>query len=373
MAAKSALFQPIKIGNTQLDHRVVLAPLTRFRSDEHHIPTALQEEYYTQRATKGGLLITEATFISPTAGAYPGAPGIYNNAQIEAWKKITDAVHAKGGIIYLQLWHVGRATASVILPNNVLPVSASPIAMSGRNNYSRKPYEVPHPLTVDEIASIVQDYAQAAKNAIAAGFDGVEIHAANGYLIDQFTNTNSNARTDQYGGSIENRTRFALEVVDAVTKSIAAERVGIRLSPWSEANGVLDATPYDTWGYLVGQLQERHSKMAYIHMIEPRDDFSRRTRNDTVNSLDPFRSIWKGTFLSAGGYTTNPTLAADIADRTGNLIVFGRAFIANPDIVERLRNGWPLTPYNRKTFYSRGAVGYTDYPFYDPASAKAKI
>ncbi|KAI9495763.1 12-oxo-phytodienoic acid-like protein [Zychaea mexicana] len=372
MASNSALFQPIKIGKTQLDHRVVLAPLTRFRSDENHVPTALQQEYYAQRATKGGLLISEATFISPTAGAYPGAPGIYSKMQVEGWKPVTDAVHAKGGVIYLQLWHVGRVTASAILPNNVLPVSASPIAMKGRNMYSKKDNEVPHALTVEEIQSVIKNYAQAAKNAIAAGFDGVEIHGANGYLIDQFTNSCSNKRMDQYGGSIENRTRMALEVVKAVTDAVGAERVGIRLSPWSEANQIYDDTPYDTWGYLVEQLQARHGKMAYIHMVEPRDDFSRRTRNDTANSLDPFRRVWKGTFLSAGGYTTNPQLAAKIADETGNLIVFGRAFIANPDIVERLKNGWPLTKYNRKTFYSQGAVGYTDYPFYDPATSSTK-
>ncbi|KAG2227074.1 hypothetical protein INT45_003804 [Circinella minor] len=368
MTSNSALFRPIKVGNSQLEHRVVLAPLTRFRSDENHVPTDLQREYYSQRSTKGGLLISEATFINPYAGAYPGAPGIYNQEQIEGWKKVTSAVHEKGGIIYLQLWHVGRATTSVILPNNALPVSSSPVAMKGRNNYSKKEYEVPHALTVEEIQLILKDYAQAAKNAIAAGFDGVEIHGANGYLLDQFLNDNLNKRTDQYGGSIENRARFHLEAVNAVTNAIGAERVGIRLSPWSEANGISDSTPYETWGYLVNELQKNHSNMAYIHMIEPRDDFSRRTRNDTANSLDPFRRIWKGVFFSAGGYTTNPQLAARIADETGNLIVLGRAFIANPDIVERLKNGWPLNKYNRKTFYSNGPVGYTDYPFYDPSS-----
>lgn len=231
--SQSVLFQPIKVGNHQLEHRVVLCPLTRCRADVNHVPTDLMKEYYTQRTTKGGLLITEATFISPTAGAYPQVPGIYNEEQVAAWKKITDAVHAKGGIIYLQLWHVGRATSSKLLPDGKQPVSASAVAIQGPNLLGDE-YEVPHPLSVEEIAEIVQDYVKASENAIRAGFDGVEIHSANGYLLDQFINTSSNKRTDQYGGSIENRARFTLEVVDAVTKAIGHNRTGIRFSPWSE-------------------------------------------------------------------------------------------------------------------------------------------
>ncbi|KAI8137294.1 hypothetical protein BJV82DRAFT_525495 [Fennellomyces sp. T-0311] len=369
MASTSALFEPIKVGNNQLEHRVVLAPLTRFRCDENHVPTDLVEEYYTQRTTKGGLLITEATFITPTAGAYPGAPGIYTESQIEAWKKVTASVHAKGGFIYLQLWHVGRATLSVFLPEGVKPVSSSEIAIQGNNPFTGGDFEVPHALTIEEIAQIQQDYAQAAKNAIAAGFDGVEIHSANGYLLDQFINTSSNKRTDAYGGSIENRTRFTLETVKSVADAIGAERVGIRLSPWSEFQDMKDDTPYDTWGYIVDQLQENHPNLAYLHMIEPRDDFSRKTQKDTVNTLDPFRAKWKGTFMSAGGYTTDPSLASQVADKTGNLIAIGRAFIANPDIVHRLKNGLPLTKYNRDTFYTPGPVGYTDYPFAEETQA----
>ncbi|KAJ8657244.1 hypothetical protein O0I10_007060 [Lichtheimia ornata] len=363
MVSSSALFSPIQLGASKLQHRVVLAPLTRFRSDDNHVPTELNKEYYTQRATPGGLLITEATFISPTSGLYPHAPGIYTQEQINAWKSITDAVHAKQGVIYLQLWHVGRASSKIFM-NGHTPDSASAIPISGTSLFTGKEWEVPHALTVEEIKGIVGDYAQAAKNAIEAGFDGVEIHSANGYLLDQFINTSSNKRTDEYGGPIENRTRFTLEVVDAVTNAIGAERVGIRFSPWSEFQDMVDEIPYDTWGYLVSQLQEKHSDMAYIHMIEPRDDFSRKTKNDTANTLDPFRKVWKGAFISAGGYTTNPALAQKVAEETGNLVAIGRAFIANPDIVERLRNGWPLTKYNRDTFYSPGAVGYTDYPFY---------
>ncbi|KAI8141983.1 hypothetical protein BJV82DRAFT_714451 [Fennellomyces sp. T-0311] len=363
MPSTSALFKPIKIGNIQLEHRVVLAPLTRFRNDKNHVPTALQQEYYTQRATNGGLLISEATFVSPMSGGYPGAPGIYDDEMIRGWKKITDAVHAKGGFMYLQLWHVGRATGSALLPNHARPVSASTIAIRGPNIYTGgSDFEVPHALTIEEIAQTIQDYVQAAKNAIAAGFDGVEIHAANGYLPDQFLNSASNNRTDQYGGSIENRARFILELVDALSQ-VGIERVGIRLSPWSEFHDVKDDTPYETWGYLIDKLQERHPNMAYIHMIEPRDDFKERSVIDTVNTLDPFRAKWKGTFISAGGYTTKPTLAAEIADKTGNMIAIGRAFIANPDLVHRLKHDLPLNKYNRATFYTGGPVGYIDYPF----------
>ncbi|KAI8145190.1 hypothetical protein BJV82DRAFT_605238 [Fennellomyces sp. T-0311] len=370
MSSTSALFKPIKIGSTQLEHRIVLAPLTRRRSDKNHVPTTLQQEYYAQRATKGGMLITEGVLISPMAGGYRGAPGIYSDQMIQGWKKITDAVHAKGGFIYMQLWHVGRATGSVLLPNNAQPVSASPIAIKGPNTHTDgSDFEVPHALTVEEIAETVQDYVQAAKNAITAGFDGVEIHGANGYLLDQFINSISNQRTDQYGGSIANRARFILETVAAVSQSIGAERVGIRMSPWSEFQDVEDETPYETWGYIIDKLQEHHPDLAYVHMVEPRDDFARKTRNDTVNSLDPFRAKWKGTFISAGGYTTNPALAAQVADKTGNMIAIGRAFIANPDLVYRLKHGLPLNKYNRATFYSEGPVGYTDYPFAEEVEA----
>ncbi|KAI9318001.1 hypothetical protein BX666DRAFT_1933769 [Dichotomocladium elegans] len=364
MVAESSLFRSIKVGKAKLKHRIVLAPLTRFRADENYIPTDLQVEYYSQRTTDGGLLISEATPITFLAGGYPHVPGIYNKDQIQGWKKITDAVHAKGGVFYMQLWHMGRASDSALLDGH-RPVSASAIAISGNHPLTGKPYEIPQPLTVDEIKAIVQDYAQAAKNAVAAGCDGVEIHSANGYLPDQFINSASNKRTDEYGGTIENRTRFTLEIVDAVTAAIGDERTAVRFSPWSEFQDVRDDTPYETWGYMIDRLQKRHPNLAYIHMIEPRDDFSRTTKNDTVNSLDPFRAIWKGPFISAGGYTTHPDLAAKVADETGNLIAIGRAFIANPDIVERMKNGWPLTKYNRDTFYTPGPVGYTDYPTYE--------
>lgn len=360
--SNAALFTPIKIGKYELKHRVVLAPLTRFRADENAVPTDLMVEYYEQRATEGGLLITEATFITHKAGSYPGAPGIYSKEQIAGWKKVTDAVHAKGGVIFLQLWHIGRAAHSQHIGEQ--PVSSSDISIKG-DDLAGNPYEKPRALTIPEIKSIVQDYKNAASNAIEAGFDGVQIHSANGYLLDQFINTSCNNRTDIYGGSIENRCRLPLEVVDAVVETVGAERTAIRFSPWSGFQDIEDATPYETWGYLVKSLQEKHSDLAFVDMIEPRADFCIDSYDEKQpDSLDPFRKEWKGPFISAGGYTYNTQSAFDVAEKTGNLIGFGRLFISNPDLVERLRNGWPLEKYDRNTFYAGGPAGYTDYPFY---------
>ncbi|KAL0075071.1 hypothetical protein J3Q64DRAFT_1667478 [Phycomyces blakesleeanus] len=372
----TALFTPIKVGASLLKHRVVLAPLTRLRADANHVPVPLMTEYYQQRASEGGLLVAEGTFIAEDAGVYPSTPGIYNDTQIEAWKNVTKAVHNKGGSIYLQLWHVGRATASIWIPGNKVPVSASAIAINGKNTAGMV-YEAPRALEVEEISQLTQTYADAAKNAISAGFDGVEIHGANGYLIDQFLNTSSNVRTDQYGGSIENRTRFALEVVESVSKAVGEERTAIRLSPWSGFQDMKDDTPYETWGYLVNQLQERHPNLAYLHFIEPRDDFidggnptADRTKVVENDSIEPFRKAWKGPFITASGYTTTPTRAFETAEKLENTLVsFGRSFIANPDLPLRLKNDWPLNKYDRSTFYTSGSVGYTDYPFYNPGTA----
>ncbi|KAI8888870.1 FMN-linked oxidoreductase [Backusella circina FSU 941] len=358
-----AIFTPLKIGNYELKHRVVMAPLTRFRSDSKRIPTDLMKEYYTQRATSGGLLITEATFISKTAGSFTGAPGIFTDDQIKKWKTITDSVHEKGGIFFCQLWHLGRADSS-LQNGGHKPVSASDIPISGVDRYGN-PHDTPHPLTVPEIKDIIQDYRQAAVNAIEAGFDGVEIHAANGYLLDQFINTSSNRRTDTYGGSIENRCRFTLEVVKAISDAIGPEKTAIRFSPWSEFQDMEDATPYETWGYLVATLQNTIPNLSYLHFVEPRvnhriDEYSK----SKVDTLDSFRKEWKGSFISAGSYTLDVKGAFKCAESTGNLIAFGRLFIANPDLVERLQNDSPLNKYDRSTFYTHEAKGYTDYPFY---------
>ncbi|KAI9253864.1 hypothetical protein BDA99DRAFT_486118 [Phascolomyces articulosus] len=365
----SALFNPIQIGTHTLEHRIVLCPLNRRRCNEQYAPTDSMVKYYQQRTTPGGLVIGEATMVSATAGAYPFAPGIYTEHQIAQWHKVTDAIHGKKGIVFLQIRHAVRASTTQFLPPGAKLVSASTIPVPGHNELGND-FEIPHALTKQEINDIVNDFVQAAKNAIAAGFDGVEIHGANGksYLLDQFLNSSSNIRTDVYGGSIENRARFTLQVVKAVTGAIGVERTAIRFSPWSEFLGMEDEKPYETWSYLVNQLEQDYPSMAYIHFIEPRDDFSRKTKNDTQNSLNPFRKLWSGPFISAGGYTTKPDLAFEVASKTGNLIAFGRSFIANPDLVERLKHDWPLNPYNRATFYKGGDEGYINYPFYNSAT-----
>ncbi|CAO3596137.1 unnamed protein product [Absidia cylindrospora] len=359
------LLSPIKIGEHTLEHRVVLAPLTRFRNSDNGVIQDRVVEYYTQRATKGGLLITEATVISPAADGYKYAPGIYKDDQVEGWRKVTDAVHAKGGIIYSQLWHVGRATHSSHLPNNVLPVAPSPIAIKGKGLFGDE-FEVPHALTVDEIQTTIQDFVNAAKNAMKAGFDGVEIHGANGYLVDAFINTSSNTRTDEYGGSIENRSRFALELVDAVAEAVGANKTAIRFSPWSGFQDMEDATPVETWSYLTQQIQTKHSDLAYLHFVESREGGHSDDVLQEHESLEPFRNIWQGPFITSGGFTDPKKAIQRCEDSPNNLISFGRIFIANPDLVERIRNDWPLNKYHRPTFYTHGNEGYIDYPFYTP-------
>ncbi|KAG1106171.1 hypothetical protein G6F42_016854 [Rhizopus arrhizus] len=322
-AATKAIFSPIKVGNNNLKHRVVLAPLTRFRASFEAVPSPLQVEYYKQRATEGGFMITEGTFIHRLAGGYVQAPGIYNQEQIDAWRKVTSVVHEKGAFIYLQLWHIGRVGASNLNPNNEKPVGPSAITVTGSNFYG-------------------------------AGCDGVEIHSANGYLLDQFINSGSNKRTDIYGGSIENRTRFALQVVDAIAGAIGAERTAIRFSPGSSYQDMEDDT-----------LQQNHPNLSYLHFIEARSGYRQDHYVNSEDSLEPYRKIWKGPFISASGYSTNLEHAFHLAEKTGNLISFGRAYIANPDLVERLRNGWELNKYDRSTFYAHDAHGYLDYPFYN--------
>ncbi|KAG4074212.1 hypothetical protein HA402_015515 [Bradysia odoriphaga] len=366
--SRPALLSPIKIGDRTLDHRIVLAPLTRLRNTEQGVPQDHCIEYYKQRATKNGLLISEATFISPATDGFKFAPGIYTDQQIEGWKKVVDAVHAKEGVIYLQLWHLGRAVSSKDLPPGKYPVSSSAVAISGTGIFGTQ-YEVPHALTVDEIQDTIRDYATAAKNSIKAGFDGVEIHGAHGYLIDQFINTSSNVRTDQYGGSIENRARFALEVVDAVVEAVGINRVAIRFSPWFNFLDMKDDTPLETWSYLTEQLQAKHSGLSYIHFSVPRQlELGEFMYQDNVSSsLNPFRKIWKGPFIATGGFLESKTALDHCEKFPNDLIGFGRTFIANPDLVDRIRHGLPFNKYIRSTFYTHGIEGYTDYPFYSPA------
>jgi 2,4-dienoyl-CoA reductase-like NADH-dependent reductase (Old Yellow Enzyme family) len=348
------LFKPIQLGNKTLKHRVAMAPLTRFRADDNHVPTDLSTTYYDQRASDGGLIITEATFISEEAGHYPNVPGIWSNDQIKAWKKITDAVHAKGGIIYLQLWHLGRADG---VPN----VSASAIALTAEQG---KEPNVPRALETSEIPRIVEQYKQAALNSIEAGFDGVEIHAANGYLLDQFLQSNSNKRTDKYGGSAENRARIVLETIHAVTNAVGEDRTGVRFSPYSHFQEMHDANPVETFSVVTQSIQDRFPNLSYLHFVEPRISGDNDTSPDSALSLKPFHDIWTGVFLRAGGLTLQSAVAA-AEEHEKNVLVFGRAFLANPDLPLRLKNEWELNRHNRDTFYvNKSPIGYIDYPFY---------
>jgi len=362
-----SLFSPLKVGRYQLRHRVVLAPLTRMRAAKPSLaPRALNAEYYAQRATAGGLLIAEASPVMASGFGSPGVPGIYSQAQVVGWREVVDAVHAKGGIIFLQLWHVGRVSHSSFQPGGVLPVapSAVPIAdlKTGAADGKAVPYETPRALETSEIPGIVEAYRQGAKNALEAGFDGVEIHGANGYLIEQFLQSHTNLRTDQYGGSIENRTRFLMEVTKAVVEVWGADRVGVRLSPYGVANGSGEPDPMPLYTHAIKQLDPLG--LAYLHFIEPRSSGAGRAEVNHQNvpsAMVLFRPLWSGILITAGGFT-GETAEAAIADGYADAIAFGRIFISNPDLPRRLQRGYPLTPYNRATFYGGDAAGYTDYP-----------
>ncbi|TBU61591.1 NADH:flavin oxidoreductase/NADH oxidase [Dichomitus squalens] len=355
-----ALFSPIQVGDLKLAHRVVLAPLTRFRNDDAHVPTDLGVEYYSQRASvPGTLLITEATFISPEASGLPNAPGIWSNAQVAAWKKIVDAVHAKGSYIYLQLWAVGRTARPAVLHEEFpdVPFAApSPIALS------TQPEAVPRELTKEEIKKFVQQHAVAAKNAVeGAGFDGVEVHGANGYLVDQFLQDVSNKRTDEYGGSLENRARFGLEVIDAVVKAVGATKSAIRLSPWSTYQDMHIDDPIPQFTYFVEQLKQRHPQLAFVHVASPKIPGSIGPKDES--QVDFIHKIWApGAVITTGGYDRESGIKA--AEETGQLIGYGTKFLANPDLPFRLRENLPLNPPDFETFYTRlSPKGYIDYPF----------
>ncbi|KAI0088267.1 FMN-linked oxidoreductase [Irpex rosettiformis] len=354
------LFTPAKVGDITTQHRVVLAPLTRLRADDKHVPTDLIVEHYAERAAvRGTLLITEATFIAPQAGGVAMVPGIWSQEQIAGWKKVVDAVHERGSFIYLQLWALGRAASPDQLEKEgPYPyVSASDVQLTGR------PFP-PRPLTVEEIKEYISLYATAASNAVhGAGFDGVEIHGANSYLVDQFIQDVSNKRTDEYGGSIEKRARFALEVVDAVVAKIGAEKTGIRLSPWNRFQDMRMKEPIPQFRYVVQQIAERQPNLAFLHVVEPRVQGSEDCEVPAGESNDFIREIWQPRpLISAGGY--NRELAIEIAEKKGDLIAFGRHYISNPDLPLRLKKNLPLTKYDRSKFYNAGdALGYVDYPY----------
>ncbi|KAJ5676233.1 Aldolase-type TIM barrel [Penicillium macrosclerotiorum] len=356
----SNLFSPLRVGRMELANRIAMAPMTRFRADDQHVPLPIVKEYYAQRASvPGTLLITEATFISPQAGGYPNVPGIYNEAQIAAWKEITDAVHAKGSYIYMQLWALGRVANPDLLKAeggfDVVCASAIPASAEA---------PMPRPLTEDEIQAYINDYAQAARNAIAAGFDGVEIHAANGYLLDQFIQDMSNQRTDRWGGSVENRSRFAIEVTQAVVDAIGADRTGIRFSPYSTFQAMKMADPYPQFEHLAHAMAS--FKLAYVHYVEAR--VIGNADGGSSEKLEPFLQAYgqAGPVIIAGGY--KPESAREAVDHQYQgydvVIGFGRPFIPNPDLAFRLKENVPLVPYDRDTFYlPKDPKGFIDFDF----------
>jgi N-ethylmaleimide reductase len=342
----------------QLSNRIVMAPLTRNRAGEHGVPQPLNVTYYEQRAS-AGLIVTEATPISAMAHGYPALPGIYTEAQVAGWKKITDAVHAKGGKIVIQLWHVGRISHPTLLPDGALPVAPSAIKPAGKafTYQGLVDYVEPRALDANELSSIVADYVHATKSALAAGFDGVEIHAANGYLLDQFLRDGTNQRTDQYGGSFENRARFLLEVTKAVVDVAGSDKVGVRISPVNPFNDMKDSNPQALFNFVTESLNLFN--LAYLHVVEGgihgggiADPFD----------FDALRKLFKGPYMANLAYDKargNAVVASGHAD----VVAYGVPFIANPDLVERFRTDAPLNEADSSTFYGGTEKGYTDYPF----------
>jgi len=352
----ASLFTPVSLGSLLLPNRIVMAALTRCRADANHVPTDLMATYYTQRAS-AGLILTEATMVIEGHSAFGGRePGLYSVAQVAAWKKITDAVHAAGGKIFAQLWHGGRACHS-LLNNGAQPVAPSPLRITNDETHTpqgKKPYETPRELRDDELPGIVAGFRRAAENAKLAGFDGVEVHGANGYLLDEFLRDGSNQRSGSYGGSIANRARLLLEVVDAAVSVWGAGRVGVRISPLNSYNDMKDSDPVALTSYVAAQLNQRG--IAFLDLM--RGDFFGLQKGDVVTAA---RSAFKGALLCGMGYT--PAEAAQTVDAgTAAAIVFGHHFVSNPDLVARVRAGAPLVEPDATTFYSPGARGYTDYP-----------
>lgn len=353
----SDLFTPYTLGTLTLHNRLVLAPLTRNRAATGEVPSELAPLYYAQRAS-AGLLISEASQISQQGQGYQNTPGIYTQAQIEGWRKVTDAVHAKGGKIFLQLWHVGRVSHVDLQKDGAAPVAPSALRPATKVfvNNSFEDVSEPRALELNELPGIVNDFRQAAANAIAAGFDGVEVHAANGYLLDQFIKDGANVRTDAYGGSIENRARLLLEVTAAVINEIGAERTGVRISPVSPANGVSSSDPQTQFDYIVDQLNALG--IVYLHVVE---GATGGPRDVAPFDFEGLRQRFQNTYIANNGYDRDlatSRLAADKAD----LIAFGKPFIGNPDLVERFKTGAPLSAFDPATLYGGGAAGYTDYP-----------
>jgi N-ethylmaleimide reductase len=353
------LFSPLDLGPLTLPNRVVMAPLTRNRAHRDGVPTEMMAEYYGQRAS-AGLIITEATCISPQAVGYPFTPGIWNGAQVGGWAAITEAVHTRGGHIYCQLWHVGRVSHPSLQSDGGLPVAPSAVKPEGAayTYEGMQPFVTPRALTLEELPGIVAQYRVAARNALAAGFDGVEVHAANGYLLDQFLRDGSNQRTDAYGGSVENRARLLLEVLEAVCQVWGSRRVGVRLSPLQPFNDMRDANPQATFTRVVQLLAPLD--LAYLHVT--RMGMESPGAAGPAFDLNELRQAWRGVYMTNHGYDRAAAMAA-IATGEADLVAFGTLFLANPDLPERLRRDAPLNSPEPSTFYGGDERGYTDYPF----------
>ncbi|CCH58833.1 hypothetical protein TBLA_0A10550 [Henningerozyma blattae CBS 6284] len=376
------LFKPIKVGDNELKHRAVLPPLTRMRAHHPgHVPNKdWAVEYYDQRSKRpGSLLVTEGVFISEQAGGYDNAPGCYSDEQIAEWKKICDVVHKNHSFIWPQLWALGWAADAKSMSRDGLRYDGATDNVYSNDKYGilAKENNIKiHGLTTDDIKQYIKDYVNAAKRVIAAGADGVEIHSANGYLLNQFLDENSNKRTDQYGGSIENRARFPLEVVDALIEAVGAEKVGIRFSPYGTFNdmaGGKNSLIVAQFAYIIGELEKRAkagNRLAYIHLVEPRvtNPFLTEGQGEYLDGTNDFvYSIWKGIIIRAGNLALHPEIAKDLLKDDRTLLGYGRLWIANPDLVDRLEKGLPLNKYDRDSFYSMTSEGYLDYPTYAEA------
>ncbi|PYE93709.1 2,4-dienoyl-CoA reductase-like NADH-dependent reductase (Old Yellow Enzyme family) [Rhizobium sp. PP-F2F-G38] len=346
----SRLFDSLQVGALELPNRIIMAPLTRKRSGVARVPNAMMAEYYRQRAG-AGLILSEATSVSPQGVGYWGTPGIWNDAQVQGWQQVTEQVHEAGGRIFLQLWHVGRISDPELLDGQ-LPVAPSAIAAAGHVSALRpkRPHPVPRPLETDEIPGIVEDFRQGAERAKAAGFDGVELHAANGYLIDQFLQDKTNKRTDRYGGSVENRARFLLEIVDALIEVWGADRVGVHLRPRGEEHDMGDSNPKAIFGFVADELAKRKIAFIFVREIEAGDSL-----------LGEIKRRFDGPVIA------NELMSKNDGERLieagdADAVAFGRDYIANPDLAERLQENLPLNTPNKDTFYGEGLKGYTDYP-----------
>jgi N-ethylmaleimide reductase len=354
-SSASKLFTPLSLGDLTLPNRIVMAPLTRNRAGEGNVPVALNVEYYRQRAS-AGLIITEASQISPQGVGYPATPGIHSDAQVAGWRKVTEAVHERGGHIFIQLWHVGRISHPSMQPDNAQPVAPSAIRPEGEavTYEGMQPFETPRALTLEEMPGIIADYTAAAQRARDAGFDGVEIHAANGYLLDEFLRDGTNKRTDTYGGSVENRMRLLDEVVTAVAGSWPRNRIGVRLSPENQFNDIRDSQPQSTFNAVADML--RGHQLAYLHVLE--GDIMGESRHVDYDEL---KRHFGGLYMANNSYTQASAEQA-VQRGSADMIAFGRLFIANPDLPERFRLGSALNEPDPDTFYGGGASGYTDYP-----------